>query len=176
MIKIDLSDVKVGDILFNSSKGWVIVRDINFNLHYPLSIFSTSLGNDRIGSFCMDGKQFNGDVYPSLFHSVLEMQEYFKHTSKEPQKKEMTNKEKLRQEIVSIMQPLYRSEIEDQTRIRAGAFIEILSTILDRANISLKEKEEKEIQLQKQQSEQLKYYIENFTICGRPPFWPEDVE
>lgn len=63
-LKSDLSNVKVGDRLFDITKlRWVTVKNINSHGDCPVVIEDFT----AIINYMIDGKRYKNDLYPSLF-------------------------------------------------------------------------------------------------------------
>lgn len=81
-MRIDLSDVKPGDILFDTILGPLMVKEVDFNKPKWLQIklelpdhkdFTFNTSYSSIRGYRSDGSQ----AHPNLFHNVEEMIEYF---------------------------------------------------------------------------------------------------
>lgn len=73
-MKIDLSDVKVGDEVFHPLCGYTKVTDTDDSSAYPIR---TRYRHTLLRSFTMEGKRDVVDVHPSLFHSYEEFKAYW---------------------------------------------------------------------------------------------------
>ena len=76
-MKIDLSDVKIGSMVFHVQAGISQVHYNEENIDFPITI------NESSFSLAYDGREMPGDIHPSLFHSIEECIEYFQSVKKD---------------------------------------------------------------------------------------------
>ena len=85
MKTIDLSDLKVGDKVWNIQKGEVKILEIEKDEFYPLLAGSSKHTYYR---FKLNGLYHTDDQHPTLFHSEQEFREYWGMESNQLTKRE----------------------------------------------------------------------------------------
>jgi hypothetical protein len=85
MKTIDLSDLKVGDKVWNIQKGEVKILEIEKDEFYPLLAGSSKHTYYR---FKLNGLYHTDDQHPTLFHSEQEFREYWGFESNQLTKRE----------------------------------------------------------------------------------------